>query len=194
MEQKCSSHGGKRTGKFLGHSTSMWSKFSIFSAKKWAFVGLFPPSDLEKFNGRGPKWHFIPIQSPSTAALWKMSWIHGAKMFIPWRKEDLQVFRSQYIDVINILHIFGRKKGVLGAFPTDLEKFNGRGQKWHFFLPIQRPRRAASWKMSWIHGAKCSSYGEKKTGKFLGLSRPTWSKFLHIFGRKRGFLRLFPPT
>jgi len=46
-------------------------------------------------------------------------------MFIPWRKEDRQVFRSQYIDVIKILHIFGRKKGVLGAFPTDLEKFKG---------------------------------------------------------------------
>ena len=29
------------------------------------------------------------------------------KMFIPWRKEDRQVFRSQYIDVIKKLHIFG---------------------------------------------------------------------------------------
>ena len=53
---------------------------------------------------------------------WKISWIHGAKMFIPWRKEKWQVFRSQYIDMINILHIFWPKKGFLGAVATDLEK------------------------------------------------------------------------
>jgi len=35
-----------------------------------------------------------------------MSWIHGPKMFILWRKDDWEVFRSHRIDVIKILQFF----------------------------------------------------------------------------------------
>ena len=90
--------------------------FAYFRPKK-GFFGAFS-TDLEKFNGRGPKWHFIPFQRPRRVASWKMSWIHGAKMFIPRRKEDRQVFRSQYIDVINFFFAnFRQKKGLLRLFP-----------------------------------------------------------------------------
>ena len=122
-------------------------------------MGLFPPSDLETFNGRGPKWHFIPIQRPRRVASWKMSWIHGAKTFIPWRKEEWQVFSSQYIDVIKILYIFGRKKG---------KKRDGAHNKrctWPLHQPMKSRRK--KWRLcEAAHGCLCQLLGRAAAASF----------------------------
>ena len=99
--------------------------FAYFRPKNGLLWGFSHPPTQRNLTAEGKNGIFFTDSEAAQSGFMEDVVDSWSKMFILWRKEDRQVFRSQQTDVIKIFAYFWQKKGLFAAFPTDLEKFKG---------------------------------------------------------------------